>query len=406
MKSEFCIDYDARIETLLKNALAQIAKEAADSKKIWGLEFLVLGGGYGRGEGGLMRKPDGSCALYNDLDFFVIAKDDAKDSDLKNLDENFSEISKIWTKKLGIDVDFGPATRCAYIAKRLDMLMWREMAFGAKVILGDEKTFRKNFCEKLNADIPARECLKLLFNRLYGLQSARQLIWDKTGEQLTNADFDFIARNINKSVLACGDAILIKNKSYTFLTSDKIETLKNICSKIEYSPALPKKVGQNDEIAENTHTARTENKRGEQIQSGDKNADSKILHAKDFHEQLFERFLESAAFKKNPAPLKDAKIQQKRANDTADLALQTIHATQKYFTACDTFNLKILFKNIVKNIRLRKLFNDLDEASTLLDYTKNPHLRALKILKKFLSKNSPQTPEVQSKLTRLWRKIN
>lgn len=58
-------------ETLLGHSLELMAREIGKMPECSGVRAVVLGGGYGRGEGG--ATPEG--ALCNDLDFFVIPHD-------------------------------------------------------------------------------------------------------------------------------------------------------------------------------------------------------------------------------------------------------------------------------------------------------------------------------------------
>ena len=59
-------DFEAMMDKLLKSVVDEFLSKTDLSK----LSALVLGGGYGRGEGGVFRH-DGIEELYNDLDLFV-----------------------------------------------------------------------------------------------------------------------------------------------------------------------------------------------------------------------------------------------------------------------------------------------------------------------------------------------
>ena len=49
-KSKYTFDYNSHIESLLDESLNQIAHEAQQAICAKHLKYLVLGGGYGRGE--------------------------------------------------------------------------------------------------------------------------------------------------------------------------------------------------------------------------------------------------------------------------------------------------------------------------------------------------------------------
>ena len=65
------------------------------------VEAVVLGGGYGRGEGGVLVNADGSEELFNDLDYFLFATD----PDDAALLAVVHGIERDGTEELGIDVD-------------------------------------------------------------------------------------------------------------------------------------------------------------------------------------------------------------------------------------------------------------------------------------------------------------
>jgi hypothetical protein len=66
MKSKYTFTYNTQIEILMDSTLADIAEEARFDASFRHLKYLVLGGGYGRGEGGILTKENGEAALYND----------------------------------------------------------------------------------------------------------------------------------------------------------------------------------------------------------------------------------------------------------------------------------------------------------------------------------------------------
>ena len=59
---------DTAAETLLKKVLSEMKERFSGT----GL-CVVLGGSYGRGDGGVRQDPENGI-LYNDLDFFVFAR--------------------------------------------------------------------------------------------------------------------------------------------------------------------------------------------------------------------------------------------------------------------------------------------------------------------------------------------
>src|SRR4051812_47179309 len=68
--ARFTIDGDETLERHLARACAQVLSGVRGLIPAGKLEALLLGGGYGRGEGGVLRTPEGERP-YNDLEFYV-----------------------------------------------------------------------------------------------------------------------------------------------------------------------------------------------------------------------------------------------------------------------------------------------------------------------------------------------
>lgn len=235
-KSKYTFEYEPQIETLLDNTLTQIRKDISSSSSAPFIKYLVLGGGYGRGEGGILKisTTNPSLKLYNDLDFFVITHPISRKQKAQ-INLFLSNYASKWHNRLGIDVDFSKAYTSRYIRNRRNILMWREMILGSILVIGDEKQFKKDFLP-LPIHIAPSEIGKLLMNRVFGLFLAHQKLQKKT--PLTIEERDFIAKNINKALLACTDAILIANNLYTFKTKNRLQNLSQLQGKI--SPSLLK----------------------------------------------------------------------------------------------------------------------------------------------------------------------
>lgn len=169
---------------------------------------IILGGGYGRGEGGARRLPDGGCRLYNDLDFFVIAQA-VPGVRRRQIDVELAGLGRTWSARLGIDVDFGPCRTAASLDAVRDTLMYQELKANHLVIFGDDRVLDALPAADFSR-IPKSEAARLLLNRGAGLLLAE----GKFGESATEETEDFISRNIWKAVLGCGDALLIAAGTY------------------------------------------------------------------------------------------------------------------------------------------------------------------------------------------------
>ncbi len=231
MKSKYTFIYNAQIEALLDSFITTVSKRISESSVAKYIEFVVLGGGYGRGEGGILQT-ENSYKLYNDLDFFVLARNNVSKTQLNEIDTFFGKLSKQLEPLVEIDVDFSKAVKVSYAQKRLNVMAWLEMALGANVIFGDNQKFKEIFTVNKDNKILRSEIVKLTMNRFSGLVFAYERLLSK--QDLSIADKDFIARNINKAILATGDIYLACKDNLPFKTSDRLNIIENM-SNIEHT---------------------------------------------------------------------------------------------------------------------------------------------------------------------------
>lgn len=207
---------DPAIETILDRTLPALAAEI-ENLSLPKLKAVVLGGGYGRGEGGVRHTMEGG-RLYNDLDFFVFTGG-ADSRTAARINSELKGVSELWEKRLGIAVDFGPAKNLSDLKKVSHTLMYQELLRGWLPVWGQAELER--WIEPLDADrIPFSEAVRLLLNRGMGLVFAGNYL--KSGKN----DPDFIVRNMNKAYLGGGDALLIAAGKYCWKGLDRVETFR------------------------------------------------------------------------------------------------------------------------------------------------------------------------------------
>lgn len=163
------------------------------------LVALLLGGGYGRGEGGVVRK-EAREQPYNDLDFTLVVRRRRRD-----LAGPLRAISHKYEKVLGIDVDFSRPLTLYDIQNWPHILMWQDLLNGHHVLSGPADILQANAPPALNEPLPAIEATRLLLNRGAGLLWALRIL---RGHQ-SAPDPTFLPRNYYKAALALGDALLI-----------------------------------------------------------------------------------------------------------------------------------------------------------------------------------------------------
>ena len=171
---------------------------------------VVLGGSYGRGNGGVRQDRENGL-LYNDLDFFVFArkKTDKAESLLRNIAEKYE-------KELKVDVDFSHVMTPRDIRNNVKRLMMQELKRGYYPVCGED--LLTEYLPELPAEeLPFSEACRLFLNRGMGLL----LAGEKISENST--DTDFILRNIYKAILGAGDAILITEGKYCWDLTERLD---------------------------------------------------------------------------------------------------------------------------------------------------------------------------------------
>jgi hypothetical protein len=187
----------------LDGVLAEIAAETARTLGD-GLVALILGGGYGRGEGGIFLR-DGREEPYNDLDLTLVVTD-------RNLPalRRLAPIEECYAARLGIHVDFSRPLTVEDIVHWPHWLMWQDLLNGHVVLHGPQDILTAHAPASLLAPLPPVEALRLLLNRGAGLLWARRVLLECEPEP----DSDFVDRNYWKGALALGDAVLIASQRH------------------------------------------------------------------------------------------------------------------------------------------------------------------------------------------------
>ncbi len=163
---------------------------------------LVLGGGYGRGEGGVMQGAQG-MGFSNDLDYFLF--DEAPGA--TRLQSWCRHIEQTESAELGIDVEI-KCLRAGSLGDPSRSMMFTDLVAGHVVVAGDG-----GFLERLRVGldasrIEASEAARLLWNRGSGLFFSNC----RMGRQ---GELAFVIRNHAKLKLSLGDAWLCLHGQYS-----------------------------------------------------------------------------------------------------------------------------------------------------------------------------------------------
>jgi rhamnosyltransferase len=172
------------------------------------LEALVLGGGYGRGQGGVLKTKSGD-APYNDLEFYVFLRGNRVLNERKYR-EPLQDLGELLSEEAGLHVEF-KVDSLERLRRSPPTMFSYDLVAGHHTLLGGENVF--SGCEHHldAARIPLAEATRLLFNRCTGLLFAKELL-KQPG--LSPSEADFVGRNLAKAQLALGDVMLAAKGKY------------------------------------------------------------------------------------------------------------------------------------------------------------------------------------------------
>ncbi len=208
MSDRYTRDGSDALEQRLHDVCQQIGRETRAIVPAAKLQALILGGGYGRGEGGVLRTESGD-APYNDLEFFVLIAGPVPLSD-RQYGPAFHALGHRMTEVLGIEVEF----KILSLERLRDSgttMFYYDLVRGHRVTTGPADILKSCAHHTDATRIPLAEAARLLLNRCTGLLFAAERL---TRDPFTTEDADFTSRNIAKASLALGDVILAASGSY------------------------------------------------------------------------------------------------------------------------------------------------------------------------------------------------
>lgn len=185
------------------------------------LEAVYLGGGYGRGEGGVLRTEYGDAA-YNDMEFWVFLRGNDFLNE-RRYGAKLHHLGEVLTDKAGIEVEFKIASTKKLKQSRptmfaYDLAVGHRPVFGHGGLLADDKLRDATL-------IPPFEATRLLMNRCTGLLFSEERL---RRESFGAAEADFIGRNHAKAQLAFGDVLLAACGQYHWSCRERNERLKKL----------------------------------------------------------------------------------------------------------------------------------------------------------------------------------
>ncbi len=229
VRPRFTLDGSQPLEDHLELTCAQIAAGIRGLIPRRRLAGIWLGGGYGRGEGGVLRTP-ARDRPYNDLEFYVFLRGNRHLNE-RRFGRALHVLGEILTPQAGVDVEFKIASLRELAAGPISMFSY-DLVVGHRGLAGSEDLLAGCAHHRDAEKIPLSEATRLLMNRCSGLLLARQRLEQTV---FTPADADFVQRNIAKAELALGDALLVAFAQYHWSVRER----HRLVERLTRTPAMP-----------------------------------------------------------------------------------------------------------------------------------------------------------------------
>lgn len=203
LESKYTVYNDKKVnEAIGRQVLKLTTLVLAQVKDVYSLHLL---GGYGRGEGSMIREKGGIIPL-GDYDFLVVSARPHFRLRISGIDH----LQKVFHVQYHVGVDCLWKPLLPFLGRRI---YWYEAKFGNKLLWGDKRSL-DSIPISNSKDIDLQEGFSLMFNRLAGLERVFDpslLESDLTKEQRQH----FIFQSA-KAILACGDALLLLYGKYHY----------------------------------------------------------------------------------------------------------------------------------------------------------------------------------------------
>jgi hypothetical protein len=208
MSRRFTIDgsdaLERHLEAICQQVLTGVRKLVPNSR----LDGLLLGGGYGRGEGGVLKSAAGDQP-YNDLEFYVFVRGRAFLAE-RSFRQPLHELGESLSPQAGLQVEFKVLT-LDKLARSSPSMFYYDLVAGHRWQMGDDTMLARCQPHRDPAMIPLHEATRLLMNRCSGLLFSAERLARRT---FNEADADYVGRNLAKAQLAFGDVWLTAHGQY------------------------------------------------------------------------------------------------------------------------------------------------------------------------------------------------
>lgn len=211
------------VENLIAEHMTHVARTVQETFAGQGLVTLVLLGGYGRGEGGIVER-DGVLKPHNNFDFCLIFEQ-LPLSQRGAMEALAHELSRQLPEKLCVGCDFS-LLDLDYLKHAPPLIIWFDMKNAHKVIWGPLDVLQI-MPDRTASDIPLADAARLLLNR-GTLFVINQAILQQRRDNLSRADKETMIKHIVKGIIGYGDSVLLARGAYHQSYVEKAQRFTNI----------------------------------------------------------------------------------------------------------------------------------------------------------------------------------
>lgn len=208
MSQRFTTDGSDALEAHLAQTCEKVLTGVQSLVPAAKLQGVLLAGGYGRGEGGVLKTAEGDQP-YNDLEFYVFIRGNAILAERK-FRHPLHELGECLSPAAGLEVEFKVLT-LDKLRRSAPSMFYHDLVARHRWQLGDDALLADCEHHRDAARIPPHEATRLMMNRCSGLLYSLERLRRK---DFGAAEADFVGRNLAKAQLAFGDALLAAHGQY------------------------------------------------------------------------------------------------------------------------------------------------------------------------------------------------